>query len=174
MITCLWCKLDCVADLRAENYLLCPSESCLLPLFVLLFVLVQVHSGSEFSTEGLSGEKSLFFFFSLIPASSHRFSFIFKLIWETSGSICGWSARLFHIVWHERRVWVGGRDHYPPLPELKEKEWGLNVCGRAWGFALTYTKQHHSLYINPNLINFSAHSLLVYHFGVVKMGGRRR
>lgn len=62
MITCLWCKLDCVADLRAENYLLCPSESCLLPLFVLLFVLVQVHSGSEFSTEGLSGEKSLFFF----------------------------------------------------------------------------------------------------------------
>ena len=89
---------------------------------------------------------------------------VLKHILEASGIISGWSGRPFHgIVWHERAIWVGGRDHYPTRAEQTGKERELNVWGRARGFALTHT-QHHSLYTNPYLIrlSFSAPSPFVY------------
>lgn len=54
--------------------------------------------------------------------------FVLKHISEASGIISGWSGRPFHgIVWHERAIWVGGRDYYPTWAKQKERN-GSWIC----------------------------------------------
>lgn len=69
----------------------------------------------------LSLERSLLCLHNVSPS-------VLKDILEASGIISGWSGRPFHgIVWHERTIWVGGRDHYPTRAEQKERN-GSWMC----------------------------------------------
>ena len=126
MITCLWCILDCVCNSgQTVCYPQVGPVPCLCshgPLFSCFFMLnlpffcavclVRVAMWSLCLC--LSLEQSLLCLHNVpLPVLKH--------ILEASGIISGWSGRPFHgIVWLERAIGVGGRDHYPTRAEQKE------------------------------------------------------
>ena len=150
MITCLWWPLNCLQS--SWRRICCrPQVGCISGLFSV----ITLYSSIMFSQILLAlkqcrvrkrpCEVASSIFTQSLLCLYNVWLFVLKPIWEASGIIFVWSARPFHIVWHERAVWGSGRNHYPPFAEEKERN-GSRTC-EAEPEAL--------LWLIPNIIAFT-------------------